>query len=97
MHFLFLSILFKFLFSIYDFYQEYKWKIGATPGGSELQDFISTGIYPTGINDTLEGVLEHNTTYYVTVICTNGGGESITTVDHRGGYHLDRLGNVYQW
>ncbi|KAK3612537.1 hypothetical protein CHS0354_024514 [Potamilus streckersoni] len=58
--------------------EEYHWAIGTTPGGSELQSFISTGINPTGINSNLSGILEHNTTYYVSVKCRNQAG--ITTV-----------------
>ncbi|KAK3612515.1 hypothetical protein CHS0354_024486 [Potamilus streckersoni] len=58
--------------------EEYHWAIGTTPGGSELQSFVSTGINPTGINSNLSGILEHNTTYYVSVKCRNQAG--ITTV-----------------
>ncbi|XP_046547054.1 uncharacterized protein LOC124257108 [Haliotis rubra] len=62
----------------------YDWAIGKTPGGEELQTFVSAGEYPTSTNSDLGGLLEHNTTYYVTVRCTNGGGLVTTYADPRG-------------
>ncbi|KAL5015119.1 hypothetical protein ScPMuIL_009389 [Solemya velum] len=55
---------------------EYLWAIGITEGGEELQPFQSTGTFPTGLNDTFTGILEHNGTYFVSVICINGAGLS---------------------
>jgi hypothetical protein len=46
------------------------WAIGKTIGGQELQEFQSTGTNQTAINSTFEGILKHNTTYYVSIICT---------------------------
>ena len=54
-------------------YQEYLWAIGTTVGGTELQNYTSTGREPTGINTQLEGQLFHKGVYYVSVICINGG------------------------
>ncbi|XP_048258679.1 uncharacterized protein LOC124137747 [Haliotis rufescens] len=62
----------------------YDWAIGRTPGGQELQTFVSAGENPTSTNSGLVGLLEHNTTYYVTVRCTNGGGLVTTYADPRG-------------
>ncbi|XP_046562952.1 uncharacterized protein LOC124271845 [Haliotis rubra] len=62
----------------------YEWAIGTAPGGEELQTFVSTREYPGSVNSGLGGLLEHNTTYYVTVRCTNGGGLVTTYADPRG-------------
>ncbi|XP_076087285.1 uncharacterized protein LOC143057777 [Mytilus galloprovincialis] len=51
------------------------WAIGITPGGQELQEFQSVGLNVTGVNSSLEGILQHNHTYYVSIICVNGGGK----------------------
>ncbi|VDI71255.1 Hypothetical predicted protein, partial [Mytilus galloprovincialis] len=51
------------------------WAIGKTPGGTELQEFQSVGLNVTGINSSFEGILQHNHTYYVSIICVNGGGK----------------------
>ncbi|KAL5014713.1 hypothetical protein ScPMuIL_008983 [Solemya velum] len=56
--------------------KEYLWAIGTTEGGEELQAFQSTGTFPTGLNNTFPGILEHNGTYFVSVICINGAGLS---------------------
>lgn len=40
---------------------------------------MSTGEYGVGINTDLEGILEHNTTYYVSVRCIN---EANLTAEH---------------
>ncbi|XP_063408918.1 uncharacterized protein LOC134692399 [Mytilus trossulus] len=51
------------------------WAIGKTPGGKELQEFQSVGLNVTGVNSSFEGILQHNHTYYVSIICINGGGK----------------------
>ena len=55
--------------------QENWWAIGTTIGGEQLQPWQSTGINQTAINNTFEGILEHNKTYYVSIICENGAGQ----------------------
>ncbi|VDI67222.1 Hypothetical predicted protein [Mytilus galloprovincialis] len=55
--------------------KENLWAIGETPGGEELQSFQSVGTMMTGINSSFEGILQHNHTYYVSIICINGGGK----------------------
>ncbi|XP_060596420.1 uncharacterized protein LOC132750448 [Ruditapes philippinarum] len=64
--------------------KEYEWAIGSNIGFQDLQPFTSTGIYSTGINDTLEGLLEHNTTYYVSIKCTNMAGLTTSWNDSKG-------------
>ncbi|PVD18248.1 hypothetical protein C0Q70_21774, partial [Pomacea canaliculata] len=63
---------------------EYKWAIGTTPGGQDIQSFTSTGINPSGINSSLEGIIVHNQRYYVSVRCTNAAGLTTTYEDHVG-------------
>ncbi|KAK6174798.1 hypothetical protein SNE40_013376 [Patella caerulea] len=63
---------------------EYQWGIGSAPGLLDIQDFVSTGINPTGTNDQLEQVLEDNSTYYVTVKCINGAGHETVHKDMTG-------------
>ncbi|ESO82597.1 hypothetical protein LOTGIDRAFT_236952 [Lottia gigantea] len=53
---------------------EYQWAIGTTPGGLDIQEYVSTGINPSGTNRNLLGILEDNSTYYVSVKCRNGAG-----------------------
>ncbi|CAG2187681.1 unnamed protein product [Mytilus edulis] len=50
------------------------WAIGSTVGGEELQEFQSVGRKMIAENKTFDGILQHNTTYYVSVRCINGGG-----------------------
>lgn len=52
------------------------WAIGETPGGEEVQSFQSIGHNMTALNSSLEGILKHNHTYYVSIICINGGGSA---------------------
>ena len=53
---------------------DYQWAIGTAPNETDIQPFISVGRELTGINSDLGDVLMDNTTYYVTVIATNGAG-----------------------
>ena len=55
---------------------DYQWSIGTTPGGFNIQPFLSVGTSLRAENADLLGLLAHNTTYYVTVIATNGAGLS---------------------
>lgn len=55
---------------------EYQWSIGTAPNETDIQSFISVGREMKGTNSDLDGVLVDNTTYYVTVIATNGAGLS---------------------
>ncbi|XP_033763071.1 uncharacterized protein LOC117344449 isoform X3 [Pecten maximus] len=64
--------------------KDYQWSIGTTVGAQDLQDWESVGVNPTGINATFEGLLEHNTTYYVSVKCTSGAGDVVTYNDTKG-------------
>ncbi|XP_052081925.1 uncharacterized protein LOC127719726 isoform X2 [Mytilus californianus] len=60
------------------------WAIGTTVGGHELQEFESIGTNQFAINSTFEGILEHNTTYYVSLICENGAGHVVIYNDTKG-------------
>lgn len=64
--------------------QEYWWAIGTSVGDSDIQNYTSTGHNVAGINSSLEGVLQHNHTYYVSVICHNGAGQSAAHNDTKG-------------
>ncbi len=55
-------------------FQCYYWAIGSSPGSIDLQDFQYVGLNQTATNSSLEGLLHHNHTYYVTVIARNGAG-----------------------
>ena len=55
---------------------EYQWAIGTAPNRDDIQPFMSVGTATEATNSNLLGALEHNTTYYVTVIATNGAGLS---------------------
>ena len=50
------------------------WAIGSTPGGDDVQPFISVGTNTFIQNTSLEGMLFEDQTYYVTLICLNGAG-----------------------
>lgn len=52
------------------------WAIGTTPYGQDVQAYESIGMATEAANASLAGILEHNTTYYVSVIATNGAGLS---------------------
>ena len=59
----------------------YQWKVGTTPGGSELFDFTTIGISGTTASDSSH-VLAPGQVYYVTVRAINGVGlESTATSD----------------
>ncbi|XP_064646203.1 uncharacterized protein LOC135499389 [Lineus longissimus] len=64
--------------------KEYQWAIGTAPNMTDVQNFTSTGVNPSGINDQLAGFIEHNTTYYVTVKCKNNARLETMVVDHIG-------------
>ncbi|VDI54125.1 Hypothetical predicted protein [Mytilus galloprovincialis] len=51
------------------------WAIGTTVGGEEIQPYTSLGVRQIGINSSLEGVMQSNQTYYVSIICQNGAGQ----------------------
>ena len=53
---------------------EYLWAIGSYPHGEDVQQFVSVGTETQATNSDLLGVLETNTTYYVTVVAVNGAG-----------------------
>ena len=55
---------------------EYLWAIGTAPYGQDIQAYESVGTATEATNASLAGILEHNTTYYVTVMATNGAGLS---------------------
>ncbi|XP_067659895.1 uncharacterized protein [Haliotis asinina] len=61
---------------------DYQWSIGTTPGGSDIMEATSSGQNPGAIKSGL--TLEHNTTYYISVNCTNGGGLKTNYIDTRG-------------
>ena len=53
---------------------DYQWAIGTVPYATDVQPFISVGTELETANNDLLGILKHNTTYYVTVVATNGAG-----------------------
>ena len=53
---------------------EYLWAIGSNPYGEDIQELTSVGTATQATNSNLLGLLEPNTTYYVTVIAVNGAG-----------------------
>ncbi|KAK3104702.1 hypothetical protein FSP39_008103 [Pinctada imbricata] len=63
---------------------DYTWAIGSTPGAEDIQNYTSVGQNIVGVNSRLEGVLEHNTTYFVSVVCTNGAGLTAQYMDQQG-------------
>lgn len=57
---------------------EYLWAIGTQPNSDDIQQFESVAMATSAINDGLLGVLQDNSTYYVTVRAVNGAGLSST-------------------
>lgn len=55
---------------------EYSWAIGTTKFSEDIQMFTNVGLNTRAYNDSLNGVLIANTTYYVTVLARNGAGLS---------------------
>ena len=53
---------------------EYLWAIGSYPYGDDVQELTSIGTETQATNSNLLGLLEANTTYYVTVVVVNGAG-----------------------
>ena len=53
---------------------EYLWAIGSYPQGDDVQQLVSVGTATRATNSDLLGILEANTTYYVTVVAVNGAG-----------------------
>ena len=53
---------------------EYLWSVGSYPYGDDIQSMEVTGTAPHGVNSSLFGLLQHNFTYYVTVVARNGAG-----------------------
>ncbi|XP_070564497.1 uncharacterized protein [Ptychodera flava] len=47
--------------------KECQWAIGTTPGGVDIQDFVSVGNASSASNDKLHGVLQNRYKYFVTV------------------------------
>lgn len=65
----------------------YAWSIGKKPYGQEIQEYVSVGMQTHATNSSLQGLLLHNETYYVTVRATNGAGLS-SVVTSSGITHL---------
>ena len=55
---------------------DYQWAIGTAPHVADIQPFTSVGTELEAINSDLFGILQDNSTYYVTVTATNGAGLS---------------------
>ncbi|KAI8516762.1 hypothetical protein Bbelb_053430 [Branchiostoma belcheri] len=53
---------------------EYFWAIGTAPWGSDIQTFMSNGLRDLAVNSDLEGVLQHGSIYFVTLLVVNGAG-----------------------
>jgi hypothetical protein len=58
----------------------YEWKVGTTPGGSELFDFTPTGLMTNATASSL--TLTAGQVYYVTVRATNGVGQEVTATSN---------------
>ncbi|XP_053401006.1 uncharacterized protein LOC123523226 isoform X2 [Mercenaria mercenaria] len=63
---------------------EYEWAIGTAVGYEDIQPYTSTGTVSTGTNNELEGQLKHNSTYYVSIKCTNMAGLTTIWKDKKG-------------
>ncbi|CAH1250560.1 FAT1 [Branchiostoma lanceolatum] len=48
--------------------------IGSRPNGTDLQNYTCIGVNATGINSDLEGLIENNRTYFVSIMATNKAG-----------------------
>ncbi|XP_078695732.1 uncharacterized protein LOC144924477 [Branchiostoma floridae x Branchiostoma belcheri] len=53
---------------------EYFWAIGTAPWGTDIQPFMSNGLRDMAVNSDLEGVLQHGSIYFVTLLVVNGAG-----------------------
>ncbi len=58
------------------FIVDYSWAIGTAPFSTDVQGFVSVGVATVGVATGL--TLVHNTTYFVTVVATNGAGLTAT-------------------
>ena len=85
-------------FEIFSFpcIQEYPWAIGTSIGGEEIQNFTSTGTFSSAQNSNLTGLLMNNSTYFVSVKCTNAAGLSTLWQDEIGIYSLILMCFLYQ-
>lgn len=63
---------------------EYKWALGTSPGATDVMNYTSTGQSIMGVNSQLEGILQHDQTYYATITCENGAGLISTYNDTKG-------------
>ncbi|KAK3103480.1 hypothetical protein FSP39_019545 [Pinctada imbricata] len=63
---------------------EYLWAIGTSPGSEDVQLFTSTGKTASGTNSSFEGLLTHESVFYVSVICKNGAGNQARFNDTKG-------------
>ncbi|XP_066300154.1 uncharacterized protein [Branchiostoma lanceolatum] len=54
--------------------KEYWWAIGASVGSTDIQNFTYVGLNQSASNSRLEGTLQSNLTYYVTVKAINNVG-----------------------
>ena len=52
--------------------------MGTTRFGTEIQDFVNAGTNEYAFNDKLEGILQDNTTYYITITAINVAGLNST-------------------
>lgn len=49
-----------------------------------MMNYTSTGQGIVGVNSDLEGILQHDQTYYATITCENGAGLISTYQDTKG-------------
>lgn len=49
-----------------------------------MMNYTSTGQGIVGVNSELEGILQHDQTYYATIMCENGAGLTSTYQDTKG-------------
>ena len=73
---------------------DYQWSIGTSPNSTDIQPLVSVGTAISGINRGLLGVLNHNETYYITVVATNGAGLSSSATSNGVTYSASELNST---
>ena len=70
---------------------EYFWAIGTSPNATDIQDYLSAGTNSFAFNNKLEGILEDNSTYYVTLKAVNEAGLVTTVVSDGKDFMKEKL------
>ena len=64
------------------------WAIGSSPFSDDIQQFVNIGESSFASNKSLEGLLQENHTYYVTLRSVNGAGLTTTNSSQGKTYSL---------